>query len=916
MASNQFDKPPRDAIFPLPEELSRAPSESAPDPQEFDGPFDLIEDEAETRAAVPSVSWPKADADAPDYAHLEPDGREPVVGDKRFWIDAADIERLIAANGFDPRGPEGGPDGKNGRIVIAFRGALLVDDQDEDNDGIVTGVDKLYLEETRPNHTDFRCVIGYLDRATGKISAYTASTVPHVKYMTNYYKWYHGIGGDGRTKCNMLPTGCYVFRVGVHAGSIRPALRLTDPDVLSNDGSATVLRTTNDLTFKVGDDYDRCMPYDNVHCAYSDDTFSSAGCLTIKGRDGQGPWGQFQAYLKTLRYDTRIDVLLLTGREASIAAWLRDTGRAVDDEMSMRLLRRLRIGSVGDAVNRLQEKLGFNPSGYFGPFTKDKLAAYQKSNDQVSDGIWSPRLEGAVHWPVLNPPVAEPAAAADVVPPAAVEPPPPVEPPAEQLVSQHEAPQPQAPIVVADATRSPVEAASAAGTEPAAAGEPTQPADQADGVAAPAIVAAPVRIMLTDERIREFAPRALPQYREALLAGNEALAKYGLDASPLRLCHFLGQIGNECGRLTILEENLNYRTADRLRVVWPTRFPTIASALPYVGNPQKLAEKVYGGRFDNRPGDGWRYRGRGFVQITGRSSYREMGERLKIPLEDQPDLATDPQYALLIACETWANKQLKGERDMNRLADANKLEALTYRINGGYTNLEDRRDAFEEAWTIWAEGNPPRRVLEAEILDRGDRSQRVEELNARLRGLGLFDGVTSTPPLQVFNYSTYRAVCVLQQNNGAEATGVVGAETWGLMEKALQRGPVASAVKRGQVARQQGREAKRDPILRRLRDVRGWSIALCIAALLFVVGYIVSLNVGRELIALWLPVLFAGVTFVCGLALRLAAADPARTLAAEAAARRRGPVDGSAPAAKIGAFADGEEEPVRMGINI
>ena len=79
---------------------------------------------------------------------------------------------------------------------------------------------------------------------------------------------------------------------------------------------------------------------------------------------------------------------------------------------------------------------------------------------------------------------------------------------------------------------------------------------------------------------------------------------------------------------------------------------------------------------------------------------------------------------------------------MNRLADANKLEAMTYRINGGFTNIDDRRDAFEEAWDIWGTGKPPRRVLEPDTLDRGDRAGRVEELNARLGELGMFESIT------------------------------------------------------------------------------------------------------------------------------------------------------------------------------
>jgi putative chitinase len=442
-------------------------------------------------------------------------------------------------------------------------------------------------------------------------------------------------------------------------------------------------------------------------------------------------------------------------------------------------------------------------------------------------------------------------------------------------------------------------------------------------IAAPAVVTSGSKLIVDADRIAEFARNALPQYKQAFLSGKEMLTRYGIDQTPLRLCHFLGQIGNECGRLTILEENMTYRSAQRLRAVWPSRFPTLAAAEPYVNNPQKLAEKVYGGRFDNRPGDGWRYRGRGLVQITGRSSYREMGKKLGIDLENNPDLATDPKHALAIACETWAGKALAGERDMNKLADANKLEAMTYRINGGYTNIDDRRDAFEEAWEIWGSGKAPRRVLEPDTLDRGDRSGRVDELNARLGELGLFDGITATRPTQVYNQSTYKAVRVLQEGSGLNPTGVVGNDTWTALEKALDRGPSATrsrAPSRGPGGAEASPQPRRDPLASRLKEIRAWSIALALLAVAFVAGYIFALTNPTGNTPLWMPLVFSGMVFVTGLAMWLAARvqpgwnlDTPATPPTRAATRSAG---GEAMGEASGSFVPDEEEPVRMGTNI
>src|SRR6266545_770391 len=103
--------------------------------------------------------------------------------------------------------------------------------------------------------------------------------------------------------------------------------------------------------------------------------------------------------------------------------------------------------------------------------------------------------------------------------------------------------------------------------------------------------------------LQQLAPNARESYREAF-ARLDVLAASGLLDRPLRLAHFLAQVCHETGGLTILVENLNYR-AERLVAVWPLRFPTVASAVPYSGNPPALANRVYGGRMGNvNPGDG------------------------------------------------------------------------------------------------------------------------------------------------------------------------------------------------------------------------------------------------------------------------------------------------------------------------
>jgi putative chitinase len=423
-------------------------------------------------------------------------------------------------------------------------------------------------------------------------------------------------------------------------------------------------------------------------------------------------------------------------------------------------------------------------------------------------------------------------------------------------------------------------------------------------------------VVIVRQALDRFAPHALPQYRDALLAGNEVLALYSINETPERFCHFLAQIDGECGGLRILEEDLSFASAVAIRAVWPMRFPTLTSAEAYVRNPRSLAERVYGNRFGNRPGDGWRFRGRGFVQITGRSNYREMGNKLGIPLEDHPELACHPDHALTIACETWMAKQLDGERDMNRLADLNKLEALTYRMTGAYSDLDQRRQTFAQAWAMWGEGDTPDRARETNALERGDRGGRVDELNARLKYLGLFEGIVAEPPQHVFTLATYKALRRLQHGRGLALAGVAGADTWAALDSAMDRAMRASMPRgglRSVFKRAMGSDRPVDRAARRLAEVGGWSIALAFFALAFVGLYMFALiepgRLGSS--AYWLPLLFAGVVLVGGVAMWLAARPPAVRDGGAVGMASRG---GVRPAA--GSFVSGEEEPVRQGLNL
>lgn len=153
---------------------------------------------------------------------------------------------------------------------------------------------------------------------------------------------------------------------------------------------------------------------------------------------------------------------------------------------------------------------------------------------------------------------------------------------------------------------------------------------------------------------------------------------------------FLGQVLHESAMLTRTEENLNYTTAERICAVWPSRFRTLDDAEPFVRNPAGLANRVYAGRMGNTdPGDGWRYRGRGLLQVTGRDNYRATGKVVGMPLEKDPDLLLRPELALRVSIAWWEGN----------IPDAvvGDIRRVTSRVNGGTHGLGHRAELTRRA---------------------------------------------------------------------------------------------------------------------------------------------------------------------------------------------------------------------------
>jgi putative chitinase len=170
---------------------------------------------------------------------------------------------------------------------------------------------------------------------------------------------------------------------------------------------------------------------------------------------------------------------------------------------------------------------------------------------------------------------------------------------------------------------------------------------------------------------------------------NETMAKYAI-TTKLRKANFLAQVGHECAKFMRFEENLNY-SAQGLHTVFGKYFPTLASAQPYHRQPQKIANYVYANRMGNgspATGDGWNYRGRGAIQLTGKNNYMAFATDMRMSLPEAVTFLSTPRGAILSAGWFWNRAVL------NPLADAGNLRETTRRINGGYNGMEDRQALY------------------------------------------------------------------------------------------------------------------------------------------------------------------------------------------------------------------------------
>jgi putative chitinase len=203
--------------------------------------------------------------------------------------------------------------------------------------------------------------------------------------------------------------------------------------------------------------------------------------------------------------------------------------------------------------------------------------------------------------------------------------------------------------------------------------------------------------MITAEKMRQFAPDSpnIDERAEAL----EAARLNSSITTELRLCHFLGQIYVESGGLRRLEENLNWRDAERLDKLF-TAVRGVADATALIARgPEAIGNRIYANKLGNgneASGDGWLYRGSGYIQLTGRSNFRRIGDLIGIDLEANPDFARHPTTAAQVAFAFW------DARHCSPLADVGDIEGITERINGpAMLGLAERREAADRAMDIW-----------------------------------------------------------------------------------------------------------------------------------------------------------------------------------------------------------------------
>lgn len=284
----------------------------------------------------------------------------------------------------------------------------------------------------------------------------------------------------------------------------------------------------------------------------------------------------------------------------------------------------LRRGDEGPLVTKLQQKLGVDAIGKFGPKTEAALKAWQAANGLTADGIAGPFTLAKLGIEAL--PQSVPGVAAPAVVPAA-----------------------------------------------------------------PA-VAIPTNSGFKLEKLKGHIPDAV------IVQIPDTAARFGI-TTPLRLAHFLAQCGHESGGFKAVRENLNY-SAKGLMGIFKKYFPNAKLALQYERKPEKIASLVYANRMGNGPessADGYTYRGRGYIQLTGKSNYQLFDKTVPEDITANPDLVAT-KYPLASAAFFFNNNKLWAICDKG--ADVATVTAVTKRVNGGTIGLPDRIKHFNEYYNL------------------------------------------------------------------------------------------------------------------------------------------------------------------------------------------------------------------------
>jgi putative chitinase len=288
--------------------------------------------------------------------------------------------------------------------------------------------------------------------------------------------------------------------------------------------------------------------------------------------------------------------------------------------------------------------------------------------------------------------------------------------------------------------------------------------------------------MLTPEQILTAAHAAMPRMPDhAAIALREAMGDLQRDlTTELRASSFFGNLGVESSDLNTLEENLNY-SAGRLPQVWPSRFKGKPDKVARCArNPKGLANEVYANRMGNGPpssGDGWRFRGQGPLQMTGKNNFATCSKDIGIDLVANPEKAQQLDVGLKIAL--W----FFNKNGVFKLIDAGNLKAVTKRINGGYHGHAERVSKTNRAMQALKSGmtyasateadEPQKMAGDRPYLRKGSRGGHVADLQAALKIDD--DGI--------FGNGTKAAVVAFQAANGLDADGVVGPATWAALDK-------------------------------------------------------------------------------------------------------------------------------------